>query len=131
MFLTRCALLAGAVTLAWLPASSAGADSEDPPPLLTAAECRAEGGTPAFRFYGGGDAYRCVREAAGAGPVAAGSDPGFAFVRRPHFDLDYLAPAECQVGGGVMSWEEGGDAGGGSQVCQGGLYDGKTVAPAF
>ncbi|WP_372344238.1 hypothetical protein [Streptomyces sp. KL116D] len=131
MFFTRCAVLLGAAALAWLCAPHATADTEEPPVLLTAAECRAAGGVPAFRVYGGGDAYRCVKEVEGAGPASDGSDPGFAFVRRPHFDLDYLAPAECQVGGGVMRWDDGADAGGGSQVCQGGAYDGKTVVPVF
>ncbi|MGY0025072.1 hypothetical protein [Streptomyces sp. cg35] len=131
MFFTRCAFLLGAVALAWLPSSPATADTQDPPVLLTARECRAQGGAPVFRVYGGGDAYRCVKKVKGAGPAAEGSDPGFAFVRRPHFDLDYLSPAECQVGGGVIRWEEGGDAGGGSQVCRGGVYAGKTVVPVF
>ncbi|MFJ8823643.1 hypothetical protein ACIREE_17830 [Streptomyces sp. NPDC102467] len=107
------------------------ADTRDPSALLTVQECRAQGGTPEFRMYGGGDAYRCVKAAHGAGPTSGGPDPGFAYVRRPHFALDYLAPAECQAGGGVMRWEDGADAGGGTQVCQGGVYDGRTVAPAF
>ncbi|NEB75784.1 hypothetical protein G3I40_11160 [Streptomyces sp. SID14478] len=130
MFLMRCAVLLGALSTAWLPPACAAADPHDPPVLLTAAQCRAEGGAPAFRVYDGADAYRCVKDVEGAGPVAGGSDPGFAFVRRPRFDLDYLAPDECRAGGGVMRWEQGGDAGGGSQVCRGGVYDGKTVLPS-
>ncbi|MFD8572908.1 hypothetical protein [Streptomyces sp. NPDC059639] len=113
---------------------SAAADpqnDQDPPALLTAAQCRAKGGAPAFRVFGGGDAYRCVKHAEGAGPTAGGPDTGFAYVRRPRFDLDYLAPAECQAGGGVLRWEDDGDAGGGAQMCRGGVYDKKTVAPAF
>ncbi|MBO1337383.1 hypothetical protein [Streptomyces sp. VRA16 Mangrove soil] len=131
MSFTRTAVLLGAVPLAWLCGPHAVADTPDPPVLLTVQQCRSEGGVPAFRVYGGGDAYRCVRQVAGAGPGTGGADPGFAFVRRPHFDLDYLAPAECQAGGGVMRWEDGAEAGGGSQVCSGGVYDGGTVAPAF
>ncbi|MYW63798.1 hypothetical protein GTY65_06845 [Streptomyces sp. SID8379] len=131
MFCTRYAVLLGAVTLAWLPAPHATAGAQDPPALLTVAQCRSAGGAPAFRVYGGGDAYRCVKAAAGAGPAAGGTDPGFAYVRRPHFDLDYLAPAECQAGGGVLRWEDGAEAGGGSQVCRGGAYHGKTVVTDF
>jgi hypothetical protein len=132
MFPTRCAALLAAAALTWLPvtASPATADTQDPPRLLTAAQCRARGGTPAFRVFGGGDAYRCVKRVTGAGPAAGGTDTGFAYVRRPHFDLDYLAPAECRAGGGVLRWEDDGDAGGGAQMCRGGAYDGKTVAPA-
>ncbi|MER5947645.1 hypothetical protein ABT127_16450 [Streptomyces sp. NPDC001904] len=132
MVLTRWAVPLAAAALAWLPvtASPATADTPDGPALLTAAQCRARGGVPAFRVFGGGDAYRCVRRVTGAGPSAGGTDTGFAYVRRPRFDLDYLAPAECQAGGGVLRWEDGGDAGGGAQMCRGGLYDGKTVASA-
>ncbi|WP_353943738.1 hypothetical protein ABII15_20275 [Streptomyces sp. HUAS MG91] len=133
MFLTRCAVLLVAAALAppLATASPATADTHDPPALLTAAQCRARGGVPAFRVFGGGDAYRCVKRVTGAGPAAGGTDTGFAYVRRPHFDLDYLAPAECQAGGGVLRWEDDGDAGGGTQMCRGGVYDKKTVVPAF
>ncbi|MEU6844184.1 hypothetical protein ABZ930_20175 [Streptomyces sp. NPDC046716] len=128
MFLTRCAVLLGAAALASLPvtAAPATADTRDRPVLLTAAQCRARGGTPVFRVFGGGDAYRCVKRVAGAGPAAGGTDTGFAYVRRPHFDLDYLAPAECRAGGGVPRWADDGDV----RMCRGGAYDGRTVAPA-
>ncbi|MEV5611034.1 hypothetical protein [Streptomyces sp. NPDC052225] len=130
MLLTRHLVLLGAAVLAW-PVTSAAADGRDQPALLTVQECRARGGAPAFRVYGGGDAYRCVSTAEGAGPGTQGTDPGFAFVLRPAFDLDYLAPAECQAGGGVMRWDSGAEAGGGTQVCEGGVYDGKIVASVF
>ncbi|WP_420034722.1 hypothetical protein ACN2WE_21595 [Streptomyces sp. cg28] len=128
MFLTWCAVPLVAAALAWLPvtAGSATADTHDPTALLTAAQCRARGGVPAFRVFGGGDAYRCVRRVAGAGPSAGGPDTGFAYVRRPRFDLDYLAPAECRAGGGVPRWADDGDV----RMCRGGAYDGRTVAPA-
>lgn len=124
----RTFFLLGPLALLWGLPLSASAAAQDPPPLITAQQCRAQGGTPVFRLYGGGDAYRCVRRAAGAGPASDGVDPGFAYVRRPAFHLDYLAPGECQAAGGALRWQ---DAGGGMEMCRGGVYDGKPVLPAM